>query len=532
MPCYSYSSNEPVYLEPNAAPFSIEVEYTSLGGSTYSYAGIARLCEIEAKDQLCVYTLVGATETLRTLGTHYTVNTSPETITYSASLTGIDKLIIRRCTPNNKMLISFAEGAKLSAKQLNLVTHQLLFIAQEKQFKDANITHVYPLATSYGTPTAWNSGTTYGLNAYVVYNSIVYQSLQAGNTNNNPATQTAWWNPIEFLTKGFVIQNASQPVVIDLNGIAPNEALVWNGTKFTGEIPSSTASIPAGSITSAQLNSTTGAVATGNIQNLAVTGAKIAAGTIDATKLTTGKPSWTTTEVTIPAALVVTTSATIGSTLTVGSGLTVTTGGLTLSNGNLTVSGSGTNTITGNTTITGNLTVSGTLTSSTGVLYPAVSTTVYDQSINYTLNNTRNSAVEISALRTSITTKRNASKVRVTFVVQFETVSNMAFILERGSGATPSSWTELGTPQSPGNRLHGIAVSPHDGNDDSTQTRVNIEFLDTPGNAGVYTYRLKGYATAASQIFYLNSTINATDSGNYERGTSVVILQEIFMEIV
>ena len=129
MPCYSYSSNEPVYLEPNAAPFSIEVEYTSLGGSTYSYAGIARLCEIEAKDQLCVYTLVGATETLRTLGTHYTVNTSPETITYSASLTGIDKLIIRRCTPNNKMLISFAEGAKLSAKQLNLVTHQLLFIA-------------------------------------------------------------------------------------------------------------------------------------------------------------------------------------------------------------------------------------------------------------------------------------------------------------------------------------------------------------------------------------------------------------------
>lgn len=284
MPCYSYSSNDPIYIEPNNNLLSIEVQYTNPVPGNFSYATIARLCEIENKDQLCVYTLVGTTETLKFLNVDYTVNTgstaNDEYITYTGTLTGVNKLIIRRCTPNNKMLISFAEGAKLSAKQLNLVTHQLLFIAQEKQFKNANITTtvVYPLATSYGTPAAWNSGTTYGLNAYVVSNSIVYQSLQAGNTNNNPATQTAWWNPIEFLTKGFVIENAtSVPVVFNTTGITTGQTLVWNTNKFIPGVPNVTATFADNSVTNAKLVDTVGqeAVNTNVIRNNAITTDKI-----------------------------------------------------------------------------------------------------------------------------------------------------------------------------------------------------------------------------------------------------------------
>lgn len=40
---------------------------------------------------------------------------------------------------------------------------------------------------------AWSSGTTYALNAYVTYNSRIYQSLQASNLNHQPDTSSAWW---------------------------------------------------------------------------------------------------------------------------------------------------------------------------------------------------------------------------------------------------------------------------------------------------------------------------------------------------
>jgi len=54
-------------------------------------------------------------------------------------------------------------------------------------------------------PAAWNSGTTYAAGAQVslfsgpsaaLTTATVYQSLQAGNLNKNPATQTAWWREV------------------------------------------------------------------------------------------------------------------------------------------------------------------------------------------------------------------------------------------------------------------------------------------------------------------------------------------------
>lgn len=39
----------------------------------------------------------------------------------------------------------------------------------------------------------YSSGTTYGLNAVVRYNSVIYQSLQATNINHQPDTSSLWW---------------------------------------------------------------------------------------------------------------------------------------------------------------------------------------------------------------------------------------------------------------------------------------------------------------------------------------------------
>lgn len=40
---------------------------------------------------------------------------------------------------------------------------------------------------------AWNSGTTYALDAEVNYNNSIYVSLQAGNLNKTPTTEPTWW---------------------------------------------------------------------------------------------------------------------------------------------------------------------------------------------------------------------------------------------------------------------------------------------------------------------------------------------------
>lgn len=40
---------------------------------------------------------------------------------------------------------------------------------------------------------AWSSGATYALADRVIYDHKVYESLQAGNTNKLPSTQTDWW---------------------------------------------------------------------------------------------------------------------------------------------------------------------------------------------------------------------------------------------------------------------------------------------------------------------------------------------------
>lgn len=231
MSCYSYSSNDPIYFEPNLGIWSVERVYNV--GDTYSYAAIARMCEIADKDQLCVYTRPSPTgiETKLTLNIDYTVNTANERIDL-INVPASGQVVVRRCTSNTKMFIPFTEGAKLTAQQLNTSLYQLLFIAQEKEFVGSTINQYYPIAIA---ASAWNSGTSYVTNNYVLHNGNIYRAL-ANNTNSQPPS--ANWTLINPATNGFVIEGSlTGPVKFDLTGATVGKGLIWNGTKFeTGYI--------------------------------------------------------------------------------------------------------------------------------------------------------------------------------------------------------------------------------------------------------------------------------------------------------
>lgn len=230
MPCYNYSDNDPIYYSPNAGQWAVEKVYTA-SGTTYSYGPIAIMCELPAADQLCVYTRAstGAAETKLTLGLDYTVDPSPteNIVLKNAASTG--QIVIRRCTPNDKMLFQFVDGAKITAKQLNVSLHQLLFLGQEKEWVGATNNHFYPLSTNI---VAWNSGTSYTVGQYAIRNNVVYQAI-VNNTNSEPPSTN--WTAVNFVTNGFIIQGGatlSGPVTFNLSNVTVGKGLVWNGTQF------------------------------------------------------------------------------------------------------------------------------------------------------------------------------------------------------------------------------------------------------------------------------------------------------------
>ena len=224
MTCYDFSSNDPEYIGDFTGLNTIEILYGNTGVGPYSYSSIHRLCDIPDEDQICVY----IDDNLASLAIDYTLDENTQSITLTNALAG--SIRIRRCTPNNKLFTTFIEGAKLTAKQLNLVATQLLFVSQEKSFIGDSYNNYYPLSSGVEE---WNAGTAYVVNDYVIKDGVVYQA-KTNNTDQDPATNSADWATVNFVTNGFRITGAplSYPVEFDLSGIQINQALVWDGSKF------------------------------------------------------------------------------------------------------------------------------------------------------------------------------------------------------------------------------------------------------------------------------------------------------------
>ncbi len=151
--CYDYNSNDPIYYSASSLGPSVTVEYTTTDtatGGTYSYGSVALLCEVPDQFQLCVYVEDSSgnetqlayancgdfSESGCTTNNSFIINQTASTITLSptTSVPGGGKVVMRRCTDNNRMMLSFSDGAKLTANDLNASLHQLLFLIQEKEF--------------------------------------------------------------------------------------------------------------------------------------------------------------------------------------------------------------------------------------------------------------------------------------------------------------------------------------------------------------------------------------------------------------
>jgi len=133
---------------------------------------------------------------------------------------------------------------------------------------------------------------------------------------------------------------------------------------------------------------------------------------------------------------------------------------------------------------------------------------------------------EITHLRTTITTRTNNSKILYNLFLCCEVHWDTVFFIQRIIGGVT---TEIGSGNPAGSSLYGFSAAHHDADNDSTLSQVTNKFLDQPNvPAGTsITYVLRFYATSATYTLGLNRTLNAANSFNYERGSSVVILEEL-----
>lgn len=237
MPCYNYTSGDPIFFDPNLGLFSVEKIFAD--GVTLNYDSIARICEIDDEDQLCVYTRAtpAGTETKLTLSLDYTVNPTTKVITVTNNPNPGGQIVIRRCTPNTKLLATFIEGGKISANDLNLSLHQLLFLVQEKEFIGSTVNEFYPL--SIHAPN-WVAGTVYTAGQFVNKDGSIFKCITGHTASVGNAPPGANWSLINPASAGFIIDGGatlSGPVTFDLDGVSIGHTLTWNGTKFEAGLP-------------------------------------------------------------------------------------------------------------------------------------------------------------------------------------------------------------------------------------------------------------------------------------------------------
>ena len=246
MPCYSYLSGYPI-------SFNNNIEVVIAVGSPYTYDSIAWVCEFPVNDQLKVYkrATIGGTDILLIETTHYTINTTASTITFGAGvLTGMEQVVIRRKTPDTRMITRFVDGAKLKAKDLNSCFHQLLFLNQEKEFLPATINHYHSIPSAMP---AWTTPFTYTVGSIVQNAGLIYRCILT-TTQNQITTNTTYWTQVTPSQNGFVLIGGPSPVAFDFTNLSIGNAIIWDGAKFisnpfTGALASLTDVSTSGAVT-------------------------------------------------------------------------------------------------------------------------------------------------------------------------------------------------------------------------------------------------------------------------------------------
>lgn len=220
MPYYDFNSGGPIT--------SVNIEIVHAGsGDTYSFESLYLLPSIPVDEQIIVYGRDGPDdpETLYINNTDYVIDGS--NIVFNAAVSG-GQVVIRRWTNLDLMAYRIADGAKLTAEELNTCFHQILFAMQERTYSAANISNNYTLSPPV---VVWDDSTAYVIGNVVSIDNELYRCID-GNTNQPPDSSPLYWEVVDYTNPSFLIVGGTNPVVFDLTNITPGKALVWNGTSF------------------------------------------------------------------------------------------------------------------------------------------------------------------------------------------------------------------------------------------------------------------------------------------------------------
>jgi hypothetical protein len=144
---------------------------------------------------------------------------------------------------------------------------------------------------------------------------------------------------------------------------------------------------------------------------------------------------------------------------------------------------------------------------------------------SFTGTTSRASATTITPLTTSIVTVKSNARIYISMLVSLETHwDNVFYVTSSINGGPQSELITKGLSA----RSFGFTSAPYDNNNDSTMGQISFKWVhETTSNAGdTITYSLRFYSGAVLSL-WLNQTQNATNSASYERGSSIVILEEI-----
>jgi hypothetical protein len=115
--------------------FLSRVTYSGVTGTDHSYGVIQLLSDKRVPEQTQLIVTVNGIEqafVVSSPGTgEYTLNKTTKILELGEALVAEDVLVIRRATKRDGLWVVFESNAPLARDDINLVTHQLLFIAQE-----------------------------------------------------------------------------------------------------------------------------------------------------------------------------------------------------------------------------------------------------------------------------------------------------------------------------------------------------------------------------------------------------------------
>tara|TARA_R110002012_G_C11393938_1_gene584879 strand:+ start:117 stop:662 length:546 start_codon:yes stop_codon:yes gene_type:complete len=138
---------------------------------------------------------------------------------------------------------------------------------------------------------------------------------------------------------------------------------------------------------------------------------------------------------------------------------------------------------------------------------------------------TANASQAITNFTVNITPKSTSSIIKLEANVMYESAN----------AAWSTMWffyrdtTKLANTQSsPGNRLIGISsgLSSLDSNDASSPEFATLTYFDAPSTTSAIDYKL-GVISRTNNPFYINRTIDDTDSDSHDRGVSFLSATEI-----